>query len=286
MFDKKVGIVLEGGGLRGVYTAGSLDFFMEKNFYAPYVIGVSAGACQAYSYLSKQKGRSFKVSYDYMGDPRYLSMRSFITKGEIFGMDFMFDEIPKKLLPFDFYRFNNSPQEFVIGATNCESGKAEYFSNKESCDMFLIGRASSSLPIVSKVVDVYGKPYLDGGISDPIPIRKARLDGYENNIVILTRDEAYLKKESKYTVSFLKRIYKKYPKVAESYALRAKVYNESLEYVKKLESEGKVFIIRPREKVSVGRMEKNVQKLKEFYEEGYNETKDIWPDLERWLSSK
>ena len=286
MFDKKIGIVLEGGGLRGVYTAGALDFFMDKNYYMPYVIGVSAGACQAYSYLSKQKGRSFKVSHDYIGDPRYLSLRSFISKGEIFGMDFMFDEIPNRLLPFDFHEFDNSAQEFVIGATNCETGKAEYFSNKEGHDMFLIGRASSSLPVVSKVVEVYGKPYLDGGMSDPIPIRQAQSDGYENNIVILTRDEAYFKKESKYTVSFLKKIYKKYPQVAKTYALRAKVYNESLEYIKNLEAKGKVFIIRPGEKVSVGRMEKNIQKLKEFYESGYNEAGILFPKLENWMTSK
>jgi len=283
MFDKKIGLVLEGGGLRGVYTAGVLDFFMEKGFYAPYVIGVSAGACQAYSYLSKQSGRSFRVSYDYMGDPRYLSLRSLITKGEIFGMDFMFEEIPKKLIPFEFEAFNNSPQEFVIGVTNCQTGKAEYFSNKDGHDMFLMGRASSSLPIVSKVVKVYDKPYLDGGISDPIPIRQAQADGYENNIVILTRDEAYLKKESKNTVRVLKRLYRQYPELAKTYDLRARVYNESLEYLTELERCGNVFIIRPQKNVSVGRLEKNVQKLKDFYDEGNNEARDIWPKLEGWL---
>ena len=286
MLDKKVGLVLEGGGLRGVYTAGVLDCFMEKGFYAPFVIGVSAGACQAYSYLSKQKGRSFKVSYDYIGDPRYLSIRSLITKGEIFGMDFMFDEVPKRLLPFDFDTFDNSQQEFVIGAMNCESGKTEYFSNRDGHDMFLVGRASSSLPIVSKMVDVNGRPYLDGGMSDPIPIRQAQRSGYENNIVILTRDEAYFKTESKYTTGFMKWLYKRYPKVAETYALRASVYNESLEYVKSLEKSGKAFIIRPQGKVSVGRMEKDVQKLKEFHQAGYDEAKRLWQKLESWLSLK
>ncbi|MDL2248315.1 patatin family protein [Tyzzerella sp. OttesenSCG-928-J15] len=279
------GLVLEGGGLRGVYTAGVLDFFMDNNFYAPYCIGVSAGACHIFSYLSRQRGRGFKVTTDYINDPRYLSVRSLLFKGEIFGMDFMFDEIPKKLIPFDYDTFESAAEEFIIGVTNCISGKAEYFSNKEGHDMFLMGRASSSLPVLSKAVDLYGTPYLDGGIADPIPIKKAEADGFEKNIVILTRNAEYRKSESKYTVKVMERVYKKYPELAKSYSRRAAMYNNTLEYIERLEKEGKVFIIRPLKPVSVGRTEKDMTKLKALYNEGYDEAKALWPKLEAWLGN-
>jgi len=280
---KKFGLVLEGGGLRGVYTAGVLDLFLDKNFHAPYMIGVSAGACQAYSYISKQRGRSFRVSADYVGDHRYLSLRNLILKGEIFGMDFMFNEVPNHLIPFDYDVFNNSDQEFVIGATNCKTGLCEYFYKSDKHDMLMIGRASSSLPLLSKVVTLNEKPYLDGGIAMPIPLIKAQEDGYKANIVILTRDGTFRRKQGKNSLRLMRAVYRKYPLLAKTYEKRAGDYNLMLEYIERQEKKGNVFIIRPKKPVVVGRMEKNKEKLKAFYEEGYEEAKEIWPALEEWL---
>jgi len=281
----KFGLVLEGGGLRGVYTAGVLDLFLDMDFHAPYTVAVSAGACQAYSYISRQRGRNFKVSSDFIGDPRYLSFRSLILKGEIFGMDFMFDEVPKKLIPFDFEAFDNSEQEFVIAATNCETGAAEYFNKSDRHDMFLIGRASSSLPLLSKIVKIDGIPYLDGGVIVPIPYEKALNDGYEKNIVILTQDSTYIRQHSQTIVRLMRIWYRKYPKLAEVYSKRAENYNKMIARISEQEKKGNVFVIRPGKTVTVSRIERNKEKLKTFYEEGYEDAKRLWPKLQEWLGS-
>jgi len=280
---KKFALVLEGGGLRGVYTAGVLDLFLDKDFHAPYIIGVSAGACQAYSYISKQRGRSFRVSADFINDHRYLSLRNLIFKGEIFGMDFMFDEIPQRLIPFDYDEFYGSEQEFVIGATNCATGLCEYFYKRDKHDMLMIGRASSSLPLLSKVVTLNNKPYLDGGIAMPIPLVKALQDGFKKNIVILTRDGEYRRKPSKHSLRLMKLMYRKYPQLGKTYAKRADEYNSMLGYIERQEKKGNVFVIRPKKPVTVGRMERDVVKLRAFYEEGYKDAKEIWPRLEKWV---
>ncbi|MCL2565248.1 MAG: patatin family protein [Defluviitaleaceae bacterium] len=279
----KFGLVLEGGGLRGVYTAGVLDLFLDMDFHAPYTVAVSAGACQAYSYISRQRGRNFKVASDFIGDPRYLSFRSLILKGEIFGMDFMFDEVPKRLIPFDFEAFDNSAQEFVIAATNCESGLAEYFNKSDKHDMFLIGRASSSLPLLSRIVQVNNTPYLDGGVVVPIPYEKALADGYEKNIVILTQDSTYIRRHSQTVVRLMRAWYRKYPKLAEVYSKRAENYNKMMIRIIEEEKKGNIFVIRPVKTVTVSRIERNKEKLKTFYEEGFEDAKRLWPKLQEWL---
>lgn len=281
----KFGLVLEGGGLRGVYTAGVLDLFLDKDFHAPYTVAVSAGACQAYSYISKQKGRSFRVTADFIGDHRYLSYRSLILKGEIFGMDFVFDEVPRKLVPFDFEAFDASEQEFVIAATNCETGLVEYFNKSDKHDMLLVGRASSSLPLLSKMVKIDDKPYLDGGVVVPIPFEKALEDGYSKNIVILTQDSTYVRRHSQTVVYLMRVIYRKYPKLAEVYSKRAENYNKMVAHIVEQEKEGNVFIIRPTKTVTVGRIEKNKEKLKTFYDEGYDDAERLWPKLKEWMSN-
>lgn len=283
MENKKVALVLEGGGLRGVYTTGILDGFLDRGIEFPYVIGVSAGACQGLSYLSKQRGRSFQVIEDYIHDHRYLSLRNYLFHGGIFGMDFMFDEIPNKLIPFDFETFHNTSTEFVVAATDCITGKPTYFSSKQGDDMLMVCRASSSLPLLAKTVFINDVPYFDGGVADAIPVKKAVDDGYEKIVVVLTRNNGYRKKASKKTAYIMKKAYKKYPNLVETYKNRWMNYNRDLDYLEQLEKEGKAFIIRPKEPIAVSRTEKDLTKLKALYDEAVSECGQYCDDMAEWL---
>ncbi|MFS0861834.1 patatin family protein [Fredinandcohnia sp. 179-A 10B2 NHS] len=282
---KDVGLVLEGGGMRGVYTAGVLDYFMEQNIYLPYVIGVSAGACMAASYLSRQKGRNRTVNIEYVNDPKYLSFRNLIKHKQLFGMDYIFDEIPNKLVPYDYNSFTNSKEEFVIGTTDCETGQPLYFNKEEyGNDILTVIRASSSLPFVAPIIDYKGKKLLDGGISDPIPVVKAQKDGFEKNIVILTRNRGYNKKKSSMTW-MVRRTYKDYPELANVMERRYQVYNDTIAYLEDQEKAGKVFVISPSEPLEVGRVERNPVKLSKLYELGYNDTSMMFERFQDWLKA-
>lgn len=281
---KNIGLVLEGGGMRGIYTAGILDFFMDKNIYFPYVIGVSAGACNAASYISRQKGRNKKVTLDYIDDSRYLSYRNFFKEGSIFGMNFMFEEIPNKLIPFDYNAYNNSEETFVIVATDCNTGTPVYFYKESGHDILNQLKASSSLPFLSPIVDINGMKLLDGGIGDSIPIKKSIEDGNEKNIVILTRNKGYRKKPTK--GSFIsKKIYKNYDYLVEAINNRYKIYNETLDYIEELESKNQVFIIRPSEQVKVGRLEKDKTKLENLFNQGYSDSENCFKQLSEWINT-
>ncbi len=284
---KKIGIVLEGGGMRGIYTAGVLDFFINKNIYFPYVIGVSAGACHALNYLSGQKGRDKDIALKFLGDKRYLSFRNLIRTGEIFGFDFIFGELSEKLLPFDYETFEKSKQELVVGVTNCVTGQCEYFyKSKTSTDEILkVVRASSSLPFISKEVIINGKAYMDGGISSSIPLKKAIDDGCEYNIVVLTRNKGYRKKPSKLTRKLSKLKYRNFRGLSKAVGERYKKYNSELEFVENMEKEGKVFVIRPQKHINVSRVEKDKNKIFQLYKQGYIETAQIYKDLKKWINS-
>lgn len=284
---KKIGIVLEGGGMRGIYTAGVLDFFINKNIYFPYVIGVSAGACHALNYLSGQKGRDKDIALKFLGDKRYLSFRNLIRTGEIFGFDFIFGELSEKLLPFDYETFEKSKQELVVGVTNCVTGQCEYFyKSKTSTDEILkVVRASSSLPFISKEVIISGKAYMDGGISSSIPLKKAIDDGCEYNIVVLTRNKGYRKKPSKLTRKLSKLKYRNFRGLSKAVGERYKKYNSELEFVENMEKEGKVFVIRPQKHINVSRVEKDKNKIFQLYKQGYIETAQIYKDLKKWINS-
>jgi len=270
-----VGLVLEGGGMRGIYTSGVLEYFLENDIEFPYVIGVSAGACSAASYLSKQFGRNLRLNTHYLKDPRYLSWRNYIKKREVFGMDFIFDEIPKNLDPFNFDAFRDNKSQFLVGTTDCYTGQPVYWSKDEiEDDLLTIVRASSSLPFFAPVVEFRGKHLLDGGISDPIPIKKAEFDGYRKNVVVLTRNEGYRKKESK-SYKLVKRKYPQYSGLVDAIMKRHEIYNETLDYLEEQEKKGNVCMIRPTNKLKVGRMEKNRKKLEELYQEGYDDAKKV-----------
>lgn len=276
-----VGLVLEGGGMRGLYTCGVLEYFMQKELYFNYVIGVSAGACNAVSYISKQKGRNEKVNIQYVKDWRYMSIRNLIREKSYFGMNFIFDEIPNKHVTFDFDTFKKSPCKFVVGVTDCNTGKPEYLNKEDIKDGFHGLRATASLPLISPVVKYKGKEFLDGGIAAPIPIHKSIEDGNKKNIVILTRNKDY-RKSPMSLPAVVKWKYKNYPNLVEAMINRHKHYNETLDFLEKQEKDGKVLIIRPASEVKVKRTEKDPNKLYELFNNGYEDAKNIYDKINRF----
>ncbi|WP_456279224.1 patatin-like phospholipase family protein [Bacillus sp. AK128] len=271
-----VGLVLEGGGMRGLYTAGVLEFFMEKDLYFPYVIGVSAGACMAASYLSRQKGRNKKVNIDLVSDPRYLSFRNLLRQREIFGMDFLFDEVPNRIVPFDFDTFKNGSEEFLVGTTDCQTGEPIYFNKREHGEnMHKIIRASSSVPFISSCVHYEDKQLLDGGIADPIPIKKSQNDGMDKNIVVLTK-RAKSKKQPK--ISTLIK-YKDHPKIQEVLQIRHHIYNQTISYLYSEEKKDHVFLIQPSMDLPVSAIERNQIKLYQLYILGYMDAKRQYKEI-------
>ncbi|MBO1514483.1 patatin-like phospholipase family protein [Metabacillus bambusae] len=279
----EAGLVLEGGGMRGIYTAGVLECFMERDLYFPYVIGVSAGACFGASYLSRQKGRNRKVNIDYITHPNYLSFQNFLKHRQLFGMDFLFDEMPKRIVPFDFDMFYRGSEEFVIATTDCHSGLPLYFNREDyGKDLLTIIRASSSLPFIAPIVEYNGKALLDGGIVDSIPIKKAERDGNKKNVVILTKEGSYIKKKSNIRW-LLNRSYREYPKLIEAVLTRYEMYNETVAYIEKQEKNGSVFVIRPSNNLKVGRIERNPKKLEQLYSLGMQDATREFARLKSWL---
>ena len=278
----EAGLVVEGGGMRGVYTAGVLDYFMEKNLYFDDCYGVSAGACHISSYVSKQIGRSIKVTLDYINDKRYCSVNSLIKTGDMFGVEMLYDLIPNKLELYDYDTFNKFKGNFYSVVTNCKTGKAEYIKIKDMKKDIIAVRASSSLPLLSRIVEINGKEYLDGGITDSIPIKKSIKDGHKKNVVILTRDKTYRKSKPKF-LSLLKFKYKKYPNLVKAIENRYKMYNETLDFIEEEKAKNKVFIIQPKLPVKISRIEKDKDKLKALYNQGYEDAKELYEDLMKFL---
>ncbi len=269
MFD--CGLILEGGGMRGVYTAGVLDYFIEKDYEFKDVFGVSAGACHACSFLSKQKGRAFRINADYLDDKRYGGFSNWIRTGEFFNKDMHLNIIPNELDLYDYEEFSRSKSNFYAVATNCVTGKGEclkVYDMKRDIDAIW---ASSSLPLMAKVMKFRGGYYMDGGIADPIPVEKSIDMGNKKNVVILTRQEGYRKEEDKTLKLIAKKYGKKYPHMVATMAKRHIIYNDTLDFLKKAEKEGSVFVIRPSEAPNIGRLEKNRKKLERLYEMGYKD---------------
>ncbi|MBQ1275185.1 MAG: patatin family protein [Cellulosilyticum sp.] len=284
----KIGLIAEGGGMRGAYTAGILEVFLEHNIDFPYAIGVSAGANTLCSYLSKQNLRNKRLYTEWITDKRFINWRNLFTEGAYFGMHFLFNELPVHLDPFDFKAFKNNPATFKVGVTNCFTGQCEFMEPKlspslEDSDEIL--KASSSLPFMSKMVYLNGTPYLDGGISNSIPIDQAEKDGFTYNVVILTRNANYRKTYSKKMDIFAKHSLKRYPQLAKAIGQRAQMYNRTLDYLKKQEQEGKVFIFRPNQPLEVDRCEKDPAKLAKLYNQGYEEAVNQLPQLLNWMKS-
>lgn len=274
----KIGLILEGGGMRGIYTAGVLDFFIEKDIEVDIAIGVSAGSCHASSYLSKQFKRAYHATVDYINDKNYLSFSNLIKTGSIFGMDFMFNTIPNELNIYDYDTFNKSNTKFVVVATNCETGTPEYFELTDLKKEIIYMQASCSIPMFANIVEVDNYKLVDGGVSDSIPLEYSLNQGYKKNIVVLTRDITYRKNKQKFT-SVVKRKYKKYPKLIKAIESRHINYNKSLDLINKLSQSGDVLVIRPKNPVKVSQVEKNIDKLTDLYNEGYNNAKELYQDI-------
>ncbi|MBB4036354.1 putative patatin/cPLA2 family phospholipase [Dysgonomonas hofstadii] len=265
---KNIGLVLEGGGMRGVFTCGVLDYFMDNSIYFPYSIGVSAGACNGLSYMSHQRGRAKYSNIDLLEKYKYIGIKHYLKKGNIMDFDLLFHEFPENIIPYDYEAYFKSSGRFEMVTSNCLTGEAEYYEEKSDPKRVIdIVKASSSLPILCPVTYVDDVPMLDGGICDSIPVIRAMSQGYEKNVVILTRNKGY-RKESK-DIKVPSFIYRKYPAMREALSHRSSLYNTQLELVEKLEEEGKVFVIRPEKPIIVDRIEKDTDKLTDLYNEGY-----------------
>lgn len=268
----KTGLVLEGGGMRGVYTSGVHEYLLDKEIYYPYVIGVSAGASNSCNYVARQKGRGKRVNINYLHDWRYMSLRSLLLKGSYFGLDYLFDDIPNRLDPFDYNTFYKSPGTFRIGATNCLTGETEYFDKQEITKDLKQLKASCSLPLLSPIVYIEGVPYLDGGIADPIPVRKALADGCDHLVVVLTQPQGYQKTANAAFVDFVYwSVFHRYPKLLERLKSRHKEYNETIAFIEELETQGKATVIRPDGSLKLARFEKDTQVLAALFEQGYRD---------------
>jgi predicted patatin/cPLA2 family phospholipase len=262
-------LVLEGGGLRGAFTSGVLEYLLEKDFWFNRVIGVSAGACVGASYISKQKGRNRIVNVEMPSDKRYMGFRHLLTTGSYFNMEFVFEEIPQRLVPFDEDTFYKNPVDFDVLTTSLESGEPRAFNKtdmlKLGLDKVLV--ASSSIPLLSKAVEVDGQFYFDGGVSDSIPAEFA-LKKHSKAVVVLTRPRGYRKEEMKGKKLF-EMAFRKHPKFQETLLERNKAYNKTLDFCERMEREGRLFILAPSPKFSVGRTEKSFERRLALYLHGY-----------------
>ena len=279
----KTGLLLEGGAMRGLYTAGVLDVFMENDVKIDGIVGVSAGALFGMNYKSKQIGRVLRYNKKYAKNKNYMGVYSFLTTENIINEDFCFKRIVNELDPIDYDTFKKSEVEFYAVVTNIETGKAEYIKIEDLKDRnnLEILRASGSMPFVSKPVMVNNKKYLDGGIADSIPMDKITSMDFDRIIAVLTRPESYRKKKTNQT--FPKIYYRKYPNFAKTINNRYKKYNEELDKVSKLEEEGKIFVIRPSKLLKIKRIEKDSDKLQEMYDLGRDDTLNLLNKIKKYL---
>lgn len=267
--DDKSSLILEGGGLRGVFTCGVLDNFMERGIKFPFTIGVSAGACNGLSYMSGQKKRAKYSNIDLLEKYDYVGLKYLFTQRNIMDFNLLFDKFPTEIIPYDYPAYARSEGRYVMVTTNCLTGQANYFEEKHSPERIMeIVRASSSLPFVCPISKVDGVPMLDGGIADSVPIEYARKEGFTNNFVILTRNKGY-RKQIKKASPLSKLFYRKYPKLQDAINSRNIIYNRTMDLIDKLEEEGKIMVLRPEKPLEVDRMEKNIDKLNALYAEGY-----------------
>ena len=269
MIIRKMGLVLEGGGMRGVFTSGVLDAFMKYDLYFKYVVAVSAGACNGLSYISRQPRRARLSNIDMLVKYNYIGLRHLVTQGCIFDPELLYDRFPNELIPYDYDTYFASPSTFEMVVTNCNTGRAEYLTEKDGDRQRLLDicRASSSLPYVSNVIDVDGRPYLDGGIVDSIPVGRAIDMGYDRNVLVLTRNRGYRNTSKDRKIP--KFIYKKYPRLRVALSRRIAEYNHQLDMVEEMEDKGLVDVIRPLRPMDVDRIEKDEKKLEALYEEGF-----------------
>lgn len=263
----KTGLVLEGGGMRGVFTSGVLDAFMKHDVTFPYVVAVSAGACNGLSYMSGQPRRARYSNIDMLQKYGYISLKSLIVNGSIFDPEILYKRFPDEIVPFDYDAYERNPATFEMVTTNCRTGRAMYLSEKhDHRRLTLIAKASSSLPFVAQITRVDGIPMLDGGIVDSIPIVRAIDTGHQENVVVLTRNRGYRSSELDFKIPPI--VYSQYPRLRVALSRRVEEYNKQLELIERMEDWGEIIVIRPRRPMEVGRICQDTEKLERLYEEG------------------
>ncbi len=262
------GLVLEGGGMRGVFTAGVLDAMMKSEVYFPYVVAVSAGALHGLSYMSRQPRRARWSSIDMLKKYGYISLRSLVHNGSIFDPNILYERFPEEIIPFDYKTYEQNPATFEMVTTNCKTGRAMYLSERyDHHRLIQIAKASSSLPFVSQITDVDGIPMLDGGIVDSIPIVRSIDTDHHENVVVLTRNRGYRSTEP--DIKIPKIVYKEYPRLRVALSRRTDEYNRQLDLIERMEDWGEIVVIRPERPLEVGRITQDVVKLERLYEEGF-----------------
>ena len=272
--DQNTALVLEGGGMRGVFTCGVLDYLMDEKIQFPYAIGVSAGACNGLSYMSHQRGRGKFSNIDLLAKYKYIGIRPLLKKRGLIDQQLLFYRFPERILPYNYKAYAENPARFEMVTTDCRTGRACYWEEKHNEKRIIeIVKASSSLPYACPMSYVDGYPMLDGGIVDSIPLLRAYEQGYDKCVVVLTRNRGYRKSEKEVMVPAF--IYKEYPRLRVALRNRNKIYNEQLDLVERLEDEGKIVVIRPKKPIVVGRMETSVKKLTDLYNQGYECAKKV-----------
>lgn len=272
---------MEGGAMRGIYTAGVLDVFLENEVHFDGVIGVSAGAIHGCSFVAGQHGRSIRYYKKYCGDKRFMSFRNFLRTGDIVDEQFCYHDLPERLDVYDYDAFTASDTEFYVTCSNLETGKAEYLKITDMKKEIDLLRASASMPYVSKVVSYDGKKLLDGGCCDSIPVNAFRKMGFERNVVVLTQPEGYVKRPEQAGAARL--FYRKYPRFAQAVEERFHTYNRTIKEIGRLEKEGQVYVIRPSEELNIGRMEHDPKEVQRVYDIGRKDAEANMKKMRTWL---
>lgn len=278
----KVGLVLEGGAMRGVFTAGVIDAFLDEGIDANVCIAVSAGACLACSYLCRQRGRGYATMTDYLDEKDYCSLSSLIRTGDLFGAEFLYHKIPEELYPIDHSAFLNGNTEFYTVITNCRTGKPEYPRIRDMYRDIDYIRASSSLPLLARMVELNGEMYLDGGVSDPVPVLRALEMGCDKVIVVLTRHREF-RKSPEFSVPLMLGKYRRYPNLIHDMKIRHEVYNNTLARIARWEREGRIFVIAPDHPLDISRAEKNGERLRQGYTHGCEVARELMPRMKAYL---
>lgn len=263
-------LVLEGGTFRPIFSCGVMDALLDNEIYFPYVIGVSAGITDGVSYVSKQRKRNLDVLLKFRHDKRYVGIRNYFTDKSFFGLKFAYETVPTEIFPFDWNTYLENPTEVKVGVTNADTGKPEYLDGKKmdkKCNML---KATCAMPVIFPAIEVDGEKYYDGGVCDPIPVKKAEADGHDKMLIVLTRPESYKKELSRSNVMAAKVLKRKYPNMVKPLMTRHELYNEEVDYCNQLEKEGRAVILRPTEEVQIDSFEKDLKKIERIYDFGYD----------------
>lgn len=275
------GLVLEGGTFRPIFSCGVMDALLSENIMLPYCVGVSAGIADAVSYISRQPQRNLEIMQKYRNDKRYMGKSHLRKEKSLFGLDFVFGEIPDKLVPFDWDSFLKYEGRLLVGVTNAETGQAEYKNGKDMDEKFTMLRATCALPMFFPAIELDGKKYYDGGLADPIPVQKALDDGCDKLIIILTQPKGFVKRHERYNKMGAHLLARKYPEIKKSILSRPERYNETVKYCEALAKEGKAMIIRPTHPLDS--FESDVRKLEMAYWHGYRMTKEKMSKIKRFI---